>query len=78
MTRITTEVDQVLEQLVAERREEVVDLQKAEANRLEQLEKSGAARLSQLQKDLPDELSKALAAQDKTHQDLAAETVKDT
>ncbi|MBG6189801.1 hypothetical protein IWX64_000728 [Arthrobacter sp. CAN_A212] len=78
MTRITTEVDQVLEQLVAERREEVVDLQKTEANRLEQLEKSGGARLSQLQKELPDELSKALVAQDKTHQDLAADTVKDT
>jgi len=78
MKRITTEVDQVLEQLVAERREEVLGLQKEEASRLERLEKSGAARLSRLQKDLPEELSKVLSAQEKTHEDLAADAAKDT
>jgi hypothetical protein len=67
--------DDVLEQLVADRREEVVRSQKAMADRLRDIETRGQARLEELRKTLPKDIASALDRLDKTHDD-AAETAE--
>lgn len=59
--------DDVLEQLVTARREEVVRMQKSQADRLKDLESRGQARLADLKKSLPREIVTALDRLDKAH-----------
>lgn len=73
MKKITTEIDKTLEQLIADRREEVVGLQQREAERQQAIEQNGQSRLSRLQESLPGELANALAALQQSHEDQANE-----
>lgn len=66
--------DEVLEQLVTARREEVVRLQRSQADRLKDLETRGQARLTALKKSLPKDIVTALDRQEKAHDDAKKET----
>jgi hypothetical protein len=66
--------DDVLEQLVNERREEVVRLQKAHADQLKDLETRGQAQIAELKKTLPKEMVTALDNLDKTHEKASKAT----
>jgi hypothetical protein len=66
--------DAILEQLVAERREEVVRLQKAQADQLKDLETRGQARIADLKKTLPKEMATVFDRLDSTHEKASAST----
>ena len=66
--------DDVLEQLVADRRDEVVRLQQAQADGLKDLESRGQARLEDLRKSLPKDIVEVLDRLDKGHADAAKAT----
>jgi hypothetical protein len=66
--------DDILAQLVAARREEVVRLQKSQADQVKELETKGQARIAALQKTLPKEIVTVLNGLDKTHEDASAAT----
>lgn len=59
--------DDVLMQLVAERRAQVLHLQKSEADRLQDLEKRGQERTKALRAALPKEILGVLDSQEKAH-----------
>jgi hypothetical protein len=66
--------DETLAQLVAARREEVVQLQRTQADRLDDLETRGQARLAALSRSLPRELTSVLDSLDSTHDEAAQAT----
>lgn len=66
--------DEILEHLVATRREEIVLTQKAQADQLKDLETRGQARLAELKKSLPKDIATALDRLDKGHADAAKAT----
>lgn len=66
--------DDVLKQLVTARREEVVRLQKAQADHLKDLETRGQARLSDLKRMLPKDMLAVLTSQDSKHTEAIAST----
>jgi hypothetical protein len=66
--------DDILEQLVSERREEVVRLQKSHADQLKDLETRGQARIADLKKTLPKEMVAVLDNLDKTHDKASTAT----
>jgi hypothetical protein len=67
--------DETLAQLVAARREEVVQLQKVQADRLKDIEARGQAQIADLNKRLPREIVSALDTLGATHEE-AAETTR--
>ncbi|MFD2934266.1 hypothetical protein [Spirosoma flavum] len=64
--------DDQLKQLVAERRQEVVRLQKSQAEQIEKANKSGQTRMDQLKKSLPQDVVTFLDNQEKTHKEEQA------
>ncbi len=66
--------DDVLQQLVTERRAEVQRLQKAQADQLKDLETRGQARIAALKKTLPKDIVAVLQSLDKTHDEASAAT----
>jgi hypothetical protein len=66
--------DETLRELVMARREEVVRLQKAQADGLREMETRGQARMAALNKTLPKELVATLDALEKSHEDATAAT----
>ncbi len=66
--------DDILEQLVTARREEVVRLQKSQADHLKDLETRGQARIAALKKTLPKDMVAVLDSLDKTHDEASAAT----
>jgi len=66
--------DDILKQLVAARREEVVRLQKAQADNLKDLETRGRARVASLRKTMPKDIISVLDKLDKTHSEAQAAT----
>ena len=66
--------DDILEQLVAARREEVVQLQKSQAEQLNDLETRGQERIAALKKSLPKEFVSTLDNLDKTHDEASDAT----
>lgn len=64
--------DNVLKQLVAARREEVVKLQKAQAAHIKDLETRGQARLADLKRTLPKDMLAVLTNQDSVHTEAIA------
>jgi hypothetical protein len=66
--------DAFLEQLVTARREEVVRLQKAQADHLADLQKRGQARSAELKKTLPKDLLTVVDGLDKAHEKASAQT----
>ena len=64
--------DDLFRRLLAERREEVVRLQKAEADRLEDIETRGQARIAQLKSTMPADLVKTFDALDASHREAEA------
>jgi hypothetical protein len=66
--------DETLAQLVAARREEVVQLQTTQADRLNELETRGQAQIAALNKGLPREIVSALDSLDRTHEDAIQAT----
>lgn len=66
--------DDTLQHLVAARREDVVRLQKSQADQLADLEARGQARLIALRKTLPKELATTLDDLNKTHDDAKTAT----
>jgi hypothetical protein len=65
--------DNDLQQLVEERREEVVRSQKKQAARLKDTETRGQAQLTELRKTLPKELATTLKSLDRQHDEAAKE-----
>lgn len=72
-----SEVDRVLEALVAERREEVVALQKQQAQQIKDQESRGQKQLSTLQKALPEQFSDLLYAVEKSSAEEEKATAAD-
>lgn len=66
--------DDVLEQLVADRRRDVERMQKAEGERLKDIEERGQAKLADLKKSLPKDIAQVLERLDKDHDDAAKAT----
>ncbi len=66
--------DDVLKQLVAARREEVVRLQKSQAEQIKDLDARGKARLAALRKILPRDTVAIMDKLDKTHHEAQAAT----
>lgn len=64
--------DDVLEKLVSERRNEVVQLQQAQAEHGKRLEAHGQQRMAELRKALPKDFTDVLDKLDKMHQDQKA------
>ena len=64
--------DDVLKQLVIARREEVVKLQKSQADHLKDLESRGQARLAALKRTLPKDMLAVLTSQDSAHDEAIA------
>ena len=64
--------DELLEQLIAARREDVVRLQKAQAANLQDVESRGKVRLSALRKSLPKDFVTVLDTLDRTHAEAEA------
>jgi hypothetical protein len=73
-TKAFKESDEVLKQLVTARREEVVRLQKSQADHVKDLETRGQARIASLRKTLPTELVSTLDRLDKMHDEASAAT----
>ncbi|MCZ2404607.1 hypothetical protein IV498_15825, partial [Paenarthrobacter sp. Z7-10] len=71
MKKIKTETDRVLEQLVAERREEVMRLQSAQSDQLRDVESNGQDRLAELADSLPQDIADVLKNQEKSHEELS-------
>jgi len=57
--------DQILKQLVTARREEVVRLQKSQAEQLKDVETRGQARIADLKKSLPKDIAAVLTSLEK-------------
>lgn len=68
--------DDELKQLIAHRREEVVRLQKSQADSLQDLETRGKARVAALRKTLPKEMAALFDGQEKEHAEELAATNK--
>jgi hypothetical protein len=66
--------DDVLKQLLASRREEVVRLQKSQADHINDLETRGKARIASLAKILPREIVAVLDGLDQAHNEASAAT----
>jgi len=66
--------DDILKQLVTARREEVVRLQKSQADQLKDLETRGRERIAALKKTLPKDIVAVLDSLDKTHEEASAAT----
>jgi hypothetical protein len=66
--------DDVLKELVAARREEVVRLQKSQTDQIKDLETRGRARIEALNKTLPKEVVAGLESLTKTHDEASAAT----
>lgn len=66
--------DDTLKQLVTARREEVVRLQKSQADHLKDLETRGQARIAALRKTLPKDMVAVLDSLDKTRAEASAAT----
>lgn len=66
--------DDILQQLVAARREEVVRLQKSQADQLKDLETRGQARIVALRRTLPKDIVAVLGSLDKTHEEASTAT----
>jgi len=66
--------DDILKQLVTARREEVVRLQKAQADQIKDLETRGQARLTALKKTLPRDIVAAMDSLETTHQQALGTT----
>ncbi|MGI9071226.1 MAG: hypothetical protein ACR2JB_07885 [Bryobacteraceae bacterium] len=66
--------DDILKQLVTARREEVVRLQKSQAEHLKDLETRGQARIEALNKTLPKEIVAVVQSLAKTHDEATAAT----
>ena len=66
--------DETLKQLVTARREQVVRLQKSQAEQLKDVETRGRARLLEIKKTLPKETAAVLNALEKTHSKAVAAT----
>jgi hypothetical protein len=66
--------DDILKQLVTARREEVLRLQKAQANHLKDLEIRGQGRIAALHKILPKEIVAVLQNLDKTYDEASEDT----
>jgi hypothetical protein len=66
--------DDVLEQLVADRRRDVERMQKAQSERLKDIEERGQAKLADLKKSLPKDIADVLDRLDKTHDAAAKAT----
>ena len=74
MTTTFKPCDDVLKQLVTERRQEVVRLQKSQADHLQDLEARGQARVAALRKTLPKDIISVLDGQDETQDEAQAAT----
>jgi len=66
--------DKILEQIVTNRREEVVELQNSEADQIKDLEKRGQKQISDLKKALPNDLSGLLEKQEERHEEESKAT----
>jgi hypothetical protein len=66
--------DDILQQLVTARREEVVQLQKSQASHREDIETRGKAQIAALRKSLPKDMLTVLDNLDKTHEEAKAAT----
>jgi hypothetical protein len=66
--------DDILKQLVTARREEVVRLQKSQADHLKDLETRGQARIAALKQTLPKDVVGVLDSLDKAHDEASAAT----
>jgi hypothetical protein len=66
--------DDILQQLVSARRDEVVRLQKSQMDQLKDLESRGKGRIEELRKTLPKDIGAALSSLDKSHDDASAAT----
>jgi len=66
--------DNILQELVAARREEVVQMQKSEADHLKDLETRGQARMATLHSTLPKDIVAVLRNLDKAHEEASAAT----
>jgi hypothetical protein len=66
--------DEILEQLVNERRAEVVRLQKSEADQIKDLETRGQARKTDLKKRLPKDIVAVVDDLEKMHDELTSAT----
>ena len=77
MDSIQQGTDIVFERLLAARREQVVSLQKAQAEELADLESRGQGKLATLKKSLPKELGSYLAQQEEAEPQLAAAAQKE-
>jgi len=66
--------DETLAQLVAARRDEVVQIQTGQANRLKDVETRGQARIAALNKSLPKDIVNILDGLDRTHSEAADAT----
>jgi hypothetical protein len=67
MTETFKPEDSILEQLVTARREQVVRLQKSQADQLTDLQTRGQAQIAELKKTLPKEFVTVLDSLDRTH-----------
>ena len=66
--------DDILKQLVTARREEVVRLQKSQADQLKDMETRGRARIAALRKTMPKDIVAVMDKLDKTHSEAQAAT----
>ncbi len=66
--------DNVLEQLVKARREEVVQLQQSQADQIQDLETRGQSRSADFKKTLPRDILAVLDGRDKMHEEMQADT----
>jgi hypothetical protein len=66
--------DYILEQLVTARREEVVRLQKSQADHLKELETRGQEQITALKKSLPKDIVSTMESLDKVHEQASAAT----
>jgi hypothetical protein len=74
MTQSFQPSDDILQQLVNARREEVMQLQKSQADQIENLETRGQARLAELKRMLPRDVSAVLDLLEPMHNETAAAT----
>jgi hypothetical protein len=72
MTKGFKPSDDVLKQLVAERRQQIVRLQKSQVDQLQDLETRGQARVAALRKTLPNDIIAVLDSQDEAHEEAQA------
>lgn len=67
--------DDTLKQLVTARREEVIRLQKSQADQLKDLETRGQEQIAALRKTLPKDMVAVLDSLDKTHDEAQKATM---